>query len=348
MLNLNEVDGVRAVFWHGKKLRLLDQRQLPKKEIYLDCESVADVADAIRNLAVRGAPAIGIAAAYGVVIAAQKAEHHNEALNEQSLQSAFELLRQSRPTAVNLFWSLDRMLRVCARSGVTSADFVAEAEAIHREDYAANRRMSELGSALLQDGIGVLTHCNTGSLATSGLGTALGVIRAGVALGKIKKVYAGETRPWNQGARLTMWELVQDGIEALLIADSAAAHLMSTGAVQWVIIGADRIAANGDTANKIGSRQLAIVARYHGVKLMVVAPSTTVDMKTRSGEDIHIELRDEKELFESAGKRTVVKGAKAWNPVFDVVPSELIDAIVTERGVIKFPNRENMREYFGT
>jgi methylthioribose-1-phosphate isomerase len=192
----------------------------------------------------------------------------------------------------------------------------------------------------------VMTHCNTGSLATSGYGTALGVIRAGVAAGRIAQVYAGETRPWQQGARLTMWELVRDGIPAKLIADSAASHLMKSGAVKWVIVGADRIAANGDTANKIGTYQLAIAARYHGVKFMVVAPSSTVDMATASGEDIDIELRDPAELLSVAGRRTVVEGAEAWNPVFDVTPASLIDAIVTERGVIEQPSIERMRAVF--
>jgi methylthioribose-1-phosphate isomerase len=208
--------------------------------------------------------------------------------------------------------------------------------------------MGELGAALIAAPSGVLTHCNTGSLATAGYGTALGVIRAGVASGRIEQVYAGETRPWQQGARLTMWELVRDGIPAKLIADSAASHLMRSGAVQWVIVGADRIAANGDTANKIGTYQLAIAARHHGVKFMVVAPSSTVDMATASGDDIEIELRDSAELLAVAGRRTVVEGADAWNPVFDVTPAELIDAIVTERGVIERPTAKAMQALFGS
>jgi methylthioribose-1-phosphate isomerase len=207
--------------------------------------------------------------------------------------------------------------------------------------------MGALGAGLIAPNSGVLTHCNTGSLATAGFGSALGVIRAGVANGRIEQVFAGETRPWQQGARLTMWELVRDGIPAKLIADSAASHLMRSGAVQWVIVGADRIAANGDTANKIGTYQLAIAARHHGVKFMVVAPSSTVDMATVSGEQIEIELRDAAELLSVAGRRTVVDGAEAWNPVFDVTPAELIDAIVTERGVIERPNTLAMQALFG-
>src|SRR5690606_39098007 len=206
------------------------------------------------------------------------------------------------------------------------------------EDLAANRHMGELGAALIDAGSGVLTHCNTGSLATAGFGTALGVIRAGVDAGRIARVYAGETRPWLQGARLTAWELLRDGIPATLIADSAAAHLMKTGQVQWVVVGADRIVANGDVANKIGTYQLAISARHHGVRFMVVAPSSTVDMATASGDDIEIELRLPDELLGYAGQRTVVEGAQAWNPVFDVTPAALIDAIVTERGVVAQPD----------
>jgi methylthioribose-1-phosphate isomerase len=256
-------------------------------------------------------------------------------------------LRAARPTAVNLMWALDRMQRRVS-AGADAQALAREAQAIQDEDLAANRRMGELGSALIAPGSGVLTHCNTGSLATAGFGTALGVIRAGAAAGRIDRVFACETRPWLQGARLTMWELMRDGIPAQLIADSAAAHLMKGGAVQWVIVGADRIAANGDTANKIGTYQLAVAAKYHGVKFMVVAPSSTVDMATMSGEDIDIELRDAGELLSAAGVRTVVAGAQAWNPVFDVAPAELIDVIVTERGVIERPGAVAMQAMFGS
>jgi len=286
---------------------------------------------------VRGAPAIGIAAAWGVALAAKQGE---------SLDQVLLMLRAARPTAVNLMWALDRMKKRIA-AGADADALIREAQAIQDEDLAANRKMGELGASLLPAHAGVLTHCNTGSLATAGYGTALGVIRAGVATGQIARVYAGETRPWQQGARLTMWELVRDGIPAQLIADSAAAHLMKSGAVQWVIVGADRIAANGDTANKIGTYQLAIAAKYHGVKFMVVAPSSTVDMATGTGEEIEIELRDPTELLSTGGQRTVVEGAQAWNPVFDVTPAELIDAIVTERGVIERPNSIAMQAMFG-
>ncbi len=338
MHTVNEThDSIRAVQWQGDHLRLLDQRRLPHEERWIDCFDAAQVTQAIRDLAVRGAPAIGIAAAWGVAMAAQQ---------DAAMAEVLAMLRAARPTAVNLMWALDRMKKRIA-AGADAAALLHEAQAIQDEDLAANRRMGELGAALIAAPAGVLTHCNTGSLATAGYGTALGVIRAGVAAGRIARVYAGETRPWQQGARLTMWELVRDGIPAQLIADSAAAHLMKSGAVQWVIVGADRIAANGDTANKIGTYQLAIAARYHGVRFMVVAPSSTVDMATGTGEEIAIELRDPAELLSTAGMRTVVEGAQAWNPVFDVTPAELIDAIVTERGVIERPGSIAMQAMFG-
>ena len=335
--NVTERDTIRAVQWCGDHLRLLDQRKLPLDEAWLDYHSADEVAQAIRELVVRGAPAIGIAAAWGAVSAAQRGE---------DLQAALAKLRAARPTAVNLMWALDRM-RVRVDAGADARALATEAQKIQEEDLAANRRMGELGAGLIEQGSAVLTHCNTGSLATAGFGTALGVIRAGVEAGRIARVYAGETRPWLQGARLTMWELTRDRIPATLIADSAAAHLMRQHKLQWVIVGADRIAANGDTANKIGTYQLAISARHHGAKFMVVAPSSTVDMNTPSGEAIEIELRDPNELLSHAGARTVVEGANAWNPVFDVTPANLIDAIVTERGVIEKPDPDSMRAMFG-
>jgi methylthioribose-1-phosphate isomerase len=347
MNELDSHDTIRAVVFTGTTLRLLDQRRLPFEEIHLDCRNADEVAAAIRDLVVRGAPAIGIAAAWGVVLEAQNLAGTGQAASAQTLEPAFTRLNAARPTAVNLAWALARMRAVLARAAANPvASLAAEAQAIQDEDLAANRRMGLLGAAIIGAGAGVLTHCNTGSLATAGFGTALGVIRAGVASGKITQVYAGETRPWLQGARLTMWELARDGIPVKLIADSAAAHLMKSGAVQWVIVGADRVAANGDTANKIGTYQLAIAARHHGVKFMVVAPASSVDMATADGSRIHIELRDATELLSVAGKRTVVAGADAWNPVFDVTPAELIDALVTERGVIELPNAARMQAAF--
>jgi methylthioribose-1-phosphate isomerase len=341
-------DRIRPLRWTGSTLDVLDQRKLPFATEYLSCETSDDVASAIHALAVRGAPAIGIAAAWGVVLAARATEARDVDEAAAQLEPALQRLNAARPTAVNLAWALARMRGALARAdGDWRQVLEDEAHAIDSEDLAANRRMGALGAALIAPGSGVLTHCNTGSLATAGFGTALGVIRAGVAEGRIDHVFAGETRPWLQGARLTVWELQQDGIDATLIADSAASHLMKTGKVQWVVVGADRICANGDVANKIGTYQLAIAARHHGVQLMVVAPSSTVDMATASGDLIHIEEREASELHGVGGTRTVAEGIQAWNPVFDVTPHDLIDAIVTENGVIRHPDGPTMQAAFG-
>jgi len=346
--DLDQHDSIRAVSYANGALRLLDQRELPARETYVECRNAQDVTVAIRDLTVRGAPAIGIAAAWGVVLQAGLLDGAGEPVSPASLENAIVGLNAARPTAVNLAWALARMRRVLARGGAQLLPALeAEARAIQDEDLAANKRMGELGAACLGTDVGVLTHCNTGSLATAGFGTALGVVRAGFAQGRIRRVFAGETRPWLQGPRLTLWELVRDRIPAKLIADSAAAHLMKSAAINWVIVGADRIVANGDAANKIGTYQLAISARRHGVKFMVVAPSSTVDMATASGDDIEIEMRDPSELLSFAGKRTVVDGADAWNPVFDVTPADLIDVIVTERGIVEKPDGAAMKRLFG-
>jgi methylthioribose-1-phosphate isomerase len=342
-------DRIRPLRWTGSALELLDQRKLPFAVEYLTCATSDEVAAAIHALAVRGAPAIGIAAAWGVVLAARAISAAGVADAAAELEPALRRLNAARPTAVNLAWALARMRGALARAhGDWREVLEREAQAIDSEDLAANRRMGMLGAALIAPGSGVLTHCNTGSLATAGFGTALGVIRAGVAQGRIDGVFAGETRPWLQGARLTVWELQQDGIDATLIADSAASHLMKTGKVQWVVVGADRICANGDVANKIGTYQLAIAAKHHGVKVMVVAPSSTVDMATASGDLIEIEERDPGELHSVGGSRTVAEGIAAWNPVFDVTPHELIDAIVTEQGVIEHPDAGRMQAAFSS
>ena len=347
-IDYDRYDRIRPIQWMGDHLLLLDQRRLPFETVNLRCDSAAEVAVAIRDLAVRGAPAIGISAAWGVVLAGQGTHAADGAEAEQRMASQLDALNASRPTAVNLMWAIRRMRETLRAAGADWLSVItAEAEAIAREDLAANRLMGQLGAALIAPGSGVLTHCNTGSLATAGFGTALGVIRAGVAEGRVAKVFAGETRPWGQGARLTAWELQQDGIPPTLIADSAAAHLMKTGAVQWLIVGADRICANGDTANKIGTYAHAISAKHHGVKVMVVAPSSTVDMATVHGDDIEIELRDARELLFAGGQRVVAEGVAAWNPVFDVTPGALINVIVTEKGVIERPDEASMRAVFG-
>ena len=341
-------DRIRPLRWTGQALEVLDQRKLPFVVEYLTCTTSDEVAAAIHALAVRGAPAIGIAAAWGAVLAERAIEADDVDEAAARLEPALQRLNAARPTAVNLAWALARMRGALARAdGDWRRVLEDEAQAIDSEDLAANRRMGALGASLIAPGSGVLTHCNTGSLATAGFGTALGVIRAGVAQGRIDEVFAGETRPWLQGARLTVWELQQDGIDATLIADSAASHLMKTGKVQWVVVGADRICANGDVANKIGTYQLAIAARFHGVKFMVVAPASTVDMATASGDQIQIEEREAGELHGIGGTRTVAEGIHAWNPVFDVTPHDLIDAIVTEKGVIGHPDEASMRAAFG-
>ncbi|RUQ35303.1 MAG: S-methyl-5-thioribose-1-phosphate isomerase, partial [Candidatus Competibacteraceae bacterium] len=332
-------DRVRAIVWREDNLELLDQRLLPGELRYQRLTSAAAVAQAIRDMVVRGAPAIGVTAAYGVVLAA-RARHAAEPDGWQAMVGEdLRVLAASRPTAVNLFWALRRMERVMAEcQGDPVARLLAEAHAIHAEDIAANQRMGQLGAALLGERGAVLTHCNTGSLATGGYGTALGVIRQGYAAGLIERVYADETRPWLQGARLTAWELVQDGIPVTLLADGAAAALLRQGDVRWVIVGADRIAANGDVANKIGTYHLAVAARYHGVRFMVVAPTSTVDLSIPNGAAIPIEQRAAEELLTLGGQPVAAAGAEVWNPSFDVTPAELVDALVTERGVVMVPD----------
>ena len=325
---------VEPIVWTGASLRLLDQRVLPQELRYLDCRTAGDVAEGIHSMAVRGAPAIGIAAAYGLVLALRA--------DADGFERAFQVLADSRPTAVNLRWALERMRGVWLPSQSVDA-LEREARAIHAEDLAQNLRMGVLGAALMPSNARVVTHCNTGALATGGHGTALGVIRSAHALNRIACVYNTETRPWLQGARLTAWELQQEGIPAKLVADGAVAHLMTRESIDWVIVGADRIAENGDTANKIGTYALAVAARRHGVKFMVVAPTGTFDLRCRSGSDIPIEERAATELTEFRGQPIAPKGYDAFNPVFDVTPAELIDAIVCERGVIEMPTREKIR-----
>ena len=339
---LKPYDRVRALRFDQHGLALLDQRILPQTTNWLQMSDADAVADAIRALIVRGAPAIGIAAAYALVLTARVIADRSEQERRAEFAAVAARLRAARPTAVNLMWAIDRMLERCG-ADPDPARVLAEAEAIDAEDLAANYRMAMTGAGFIGQGSGVLTHCNTGSLATAGLGTALGVIRAAFAQGKLSQVYAGETRPWLQGARLTVWELLQDQIPACLIGDSAGAWLLAQGKVQWVIVGADRICANGDTANKIGTLSLAVAARHFGAKFMVVAPTSTVDFGTADGSAIHIEERDPRELTEYAGVRVAAPGVAAWNPVFDVTPASLIDVIVTERGAVERPDAERMR-----
>lgn len=343
MMNNDIPDIIRAIRWQDDNLQLLDQRYLPQREEWLALADAPAVAAAIRDMVVRGAPAIGIAAAYAVVLAARTAWRSAGPDWLRVIDRDLDILAAARPTAVNLHWALARMRALFATiEGFPEPVLLAEAHAIHAEDIAANHRMGRLGAELVGHCQAVLTHCNTGSLATGGFGTALGVIRSAWGEGRIGHVYATETRPWLQGARLTAWELRQDGIPATLIADGAAAALLREGRVGWVITGADRVAANGDVANKIGTYALAIAARQHGARFMVVAPGSTVDLDTATGADIPIEDRSPDELLTCGGRPVAPAGMATWNPVFDVTPASLIDALVTEKGILEQPNRAGL------
>ena len=338
----NEVKKVYALEWTGDVLKVLDQRVLPETIRYDEYKEAGGVAESIRTMRVRGAPAIGIAAAYGVALSVM--QHYSSSSDDwqQKVAEDMQRLADSRPTAVNLFWALQLMQEVLDGNSENLIDKVRQvAEQIHAEDIKANQVMGALGAELLVDAKTVMTHCNAGALATGGYGTALGVIRSAYQRG-LDTVYAGETRPWLQGARLTAWELAQDGIPVTLIADSAAAWLMQSGTLDWIIVGADRIAANGDVANKIGTYSLAVLAKQHGVKLMVVAPLSTIDFELTSGAGIILEQRNPNELLAEcySHEDSLVS---AWNPVFDVTPASLITAIVTEKGAVMNPADKGLR-----
>jgi len=330
--------------WRDSMLEMLDQRVLPERCVYLAFDSAQTVADGIRSMVVRGAPAIGCAAAYGIALEALRVQHEPQAAFDAALERAFEVLAQSRPTAVNLFWALARMrARLHAASGsgpgASAAALLAEAHAVLEEDVRLNRLMGQHGSALLRDGARVLTHCNAGALATAGHGTALGVIRSAVEAGKKISVVADETRPFLQGARLTAWELQQDNIPVTLIVDNAAGLLMSRGEIDAVIVGADRVAANGDVANKIGTYSVAVLARRHAVPFYVACPLSTIDLAIASGAGIPIEERAPEEVTGYRDQRWAPAGVKVRNPVFDVTPAELVSGLITEQGVVLAPNR---------
>ncbi len=316
---------VEPIRWRGDRLELLDQRLLPDQTVYITCRTAAEVAQAIRDMVVRGAPAIGCAAAFGVALDGGK-------------KSGFEILAKSRPTAVNLFWALDRMKK--------AQDLKAEAEAIFAEDLAANRAMGRIGAKLIRKGSRILTCCNTGALATAGHGTALGVVRS--ARDKKVSVIACETRPYLQGARLTAWECLQESIPCTLITDNMAGHLMSRGEVDVVIVGADRIAANGDVANKIGTYGLAVLAKRHRIPFYVAAPLSTFDPKVRDGSRIPIEERPAAEVTGYRGTRWAPEGIAVRNPAFDVTPAELITGIITERGVVLSPDKKKIQALIST
>ncbi|WPP01252.1 S-methyl-5-thioribose-1-phosphate isomerase [Pseudomonas sp. HR96] len=340
---------VKAIDWREDALYLLDQRSLPFEANWVACLSAASVAQAIRTMVVRGAPAIGISAAYALVLGAR--EHLAAGVDwRAALEADFTLLAQSRPTAPNLLWALQRMRERAAR--VKRGDdplpaLEAEARAIHESDREANLTMAQLGVDLIRKQQGnaqtILTHCHTGALATGGFGTALGVIRGAFLEGMVERVYTGETRPWLQGARLTAWELAHEGIPVTLSTDSAAAHILKTKGITWVIVGADRICANGDVINKIGTYQMAVAAMHHGVRFMVVAASSVIDMSVPTGDELPIEERDASELLEIGGRR-IEADVSAYNPVFDVTPSDLIDVIVTEKGAVERPDAAKLAQ----
>ena len=305
------------------RVTLIDQTRLPLDEVYLDFSTVEDVAVAIERMVVRGAPAIGITAAYGIGVAARTGV---------PLEAADARLRRTRPTAVNLFWALDRMKRRWIETGPDAEALEAEARAIHAEDAQSCRRIGEVGAELVPDGATVLTHCNAGALATAELGTALAVIRAAHAQGKAIKVFADETRPWLQGARLTTWELMKDGIDVTLICDGAAAHFAGRGEITCAVTGADRIARNGDVANKIGTRSVACAMRAHDLPFYVAAPWSTIDLSLDGGDQIAIEERGQDEVVSFGARRTGPEGVKVRNPAFDVTPAAWVSSVFTERG----------------
>ena len=323
-------NNLQAIRWTDNELQLLDQRALPNRIEYLNLSSSKEIAQAIIDMVVRGAPAIGITAAYGIAIAAK---------NQESLTEAYQILADSRPTAVNLFWALERMRQVKTQSFEA---LIVEAKRIHQEDTLANKAMGKLGAGLIAEGSRIYTHCNTGALATGGYGTALGVIRAAHSEGKLTQVYAGETRPWLQGSRLTAWELMQENIPVKVCSEGAAAQLFRQGKVDWLIVGADRISANGDVANKIGTYGLALLAKHHGIKVMIVSPTSSIDLQTYSGEDIEIEQRHSSEMTHHNGQAIAPIGCEAINPAFDITPADLIDVIATEKGLILQPCNETV------
>lgn len=343
---------IRPHRWDGRALYLIDQRRLPHEEVWVPCRTARDVAGAIRDMVVRGAPAIGVAAAYGLALEARRlaASADPAALDDvvRALEEAAEVLTAARPTAVNLAWAVQRLRRLWRDAGsalmtpASLADRLArEAEAVDAEDVDMNRAIARHGSPLLAGVTGVLTHCNTGGLATAGIGTALGVIAAAAAGGGLH-VYATETRPYLQGARLTAWELVKQGIPATLVTDGAAGYLMRTGRVQAVITGADRIAANGDVANKIGTYTLAVLAWAHGIPFYVAAPRSTIDPATPSGDHIQIEMRPPEEVTHWQGRPVAPEGIAVLNPAFDVTPAALVTAIITDVGVARPPYERSL------
>jgi methylthioribose-1-phosphate isomerase len=339
-----------TIAWEDAEILMVDQRKLPAQETYVHCRTAAEVARAIKSMVIRGAPAIGVAAAMGIALGARRSTASGTKQFAVEFNKACDLMAGTRPTAVNLFWAIDRMKRSFG-AGVRAGQSVDElkrrledeARAIHDEDVASCRAMGRFGADVVPDGARILTHCNAGALATAGYGTALGVIRAAAERGKVAQVFADETRPFLQGARLTAWELVRDQVPTTVIAESMAGPLMKRGDVDVVIVGADRIAANGDVANKIGTYTVAMMAQAHGVPFYVAAPLSTIDLATPDGDAIPIEQRSAREMTHLGSTRLAPDGASVWNPAFDVTPHALVAGIITERGIARPPYGESLK-----
>lgn len=333
-----------TIAWHEDNIVMVDQRKLPAAEIYVTCKTVNDVAKAIRNMIIRGAPAIGVCAAMGLALGARRSKATGTKQFTTEFQRNCELLAATRPTAVNLFWAIERMKQAFAQ-GALGGESVEqlqdrlrrEADRIHDEDVASCRAIGRNGAELVPAEARILTHCNAGALATAGYGTALGVIRGAVEAGRKVRVLADETRPFLQGARLTAWELVKDGIDTTVITDNMAGAIMRGGEIDLVVVGADRIAANGDTANKIGTYSVAVLAKEHGIPFYVAAPWSTIDLSTRDGSAIPIEERNPREVTHVGATQLAPEGAHVRNPSFDVTPAKYVTAIITERGIYRPP-----------
>jgi len=337
----------------GDVVVMIDQRKLPAQEVYVRCKTAPEVARAIKTMVIRGAPAIGVAAAWGIAIGMRRSNATGTQKFAAELQKICDLMAATRPTAVNLFWAIERMRRVfgAAVQAGQSVDQVKdvldrEAQMIHDEDVASCRAMGAFGAGVVPADARILTHCNAGALATAGYGTALGVIRGAAEAGKSVAVFADETRPFMQGARLTAWELMRDGIDTTIITDNMSAALMGQGKVNFVVVGADRIAANGDTANKIGTYGVAVLAREHNIPFYVAAPLSTIDLRTVDGAHIPIEERSAREVTHVGSSQVAPAGAKIWNPAFDVTPHRFITGIITEKGIFKAPYTESLKSAF--
>jgi len=343
---------IQTVEWTDSGVRFIDQTKLPTEETYVTCKTYEQVADVIRNMVVRGAPAIGVSAAMGIALGVKNSKAESVAALKQDFDRICDVIGKTRPTAVNLFWAIRRMQEKFERVRVRPVPqikqaMIEEAQRMHAEDIAANQAMGRHGATLMPSSGGVLTHCNAGALATCGYGTALGVIRAAVEAGKKIHVYADETRPFLQGSRLTAWELMKDGIPTTVISDNMAGAMMKQGKIGAIVVGADRIAANGDVANKIGTYTVAVLAHEHGIPFYVAAPFSTIDLETSDGSGIPIEQRNSREVTHIAGKQMVPDGVEVENPAFDVTPAKYVSAIITERGIAHAPYEDSLRKLAG-